>query len=123
MASEIIEKTKAPLLKRAEELRPMVDEYNEIQNVLAALGDSAPSPRARATASAKPSGNGARRPRPRSGGRKDEVVKLVTSKPGLTIPEMAKQMGIKDNYLYRVTSGLVAEGVLRKDGQGFVPAK
>ncbi len=41
--------------------------------------------------------------------------------PGITIPEIAEQMGIKQNYLYRVLPGLAEDGLVRKDGRGWHP--
>ena len=35
-------------------------------------------------------------------------------KPGITIPEMAEKMGIKQNYLYRVLPGLARTGWWRR---------
>jgi DNA-binding IscR family transcriptional regulator len=46
----------------------------------------------------------------------------VRGKPGITIPEIAKSMGIEPNYLYRVLPRLAQEGQIRKDGQGWHPA-
>jgi DNA-binding IscR family transcriptional regulator len=43
----------------------------------------------------------------------------VRSRPGITIPEMAAAMGIKQNYLYRVLPGLQKDGLVRKEGRGW----
>ena len=45
----------------------------------------------------------------------------MRSRPGITIPEMAGEMGIKQNYLYRVLPGLQKDGLVRKDGRGWHP--
>ncbi len=65
-----------------------------------------------------------RRSRGRRGGatRANQALELVRSKPGITIPEIAKSMGIEPNYLYRVLPKLAQEGQIRKDGQGWHPA-
>ena len=72
------------------------------------------------------SGNGrrTRRSRGRRGGatRANEALELVRGKPGITIPEIAKSMGIEPNYLYRVLPKLAQEGQIKKDGQGWMPA-
>jgi hypothetical protein len=70
---------------------------------------------------------GRRRTRPtrgRRGGatRANQALELVRGKPGITIPEIAKSMGIEPNYLYRVLPRLAQEGQIRKDGQGWHPA-
>jgi hypothetical protein len=63
-----------------------------------------------------------RRGRPKgSGTRGAEALALVKAQPGITIPELAEKMGIKQNYLYRVLPGLAADGLVVKDGRGWKP--
>jgi DNA-binding IscR family transcriptional regulator len=50
-------------------------------------------------------------------------VKIVTSNPGVSASEIAKQLKIKPNYLYRVMGDLQKEGRVRKRGRGYHPAK
>jgi DNA-binding IclR family transcriptional regulator len=50
-----------------------------------------------------------------------EAVSLVQGQPGITIPELATKMRIKQNYLYRVLPGLAKEGKLEKKGRGWYP--
>jgi DNA-binding IclR family transcriptional regulator len=50
-----------------------------------------------------------------------QALALVRAQPGITIPELAKRMGIKQNYLYRVLPGLQSEGRVRKQGRGWHP--
>ena len=56
-----------------------------------------------------------------SGKRATEALALVTASPGITIPELAAKMGIKQNYLYRVLPGLAEDGQVVKDGRGWHP--
>jgi hypothetical protein len=65
---------------------------------------------------------GARRGRRGGNTRANQALELVRSKPGITIPEIAKSMGIEPNYLYRVLPKLAQEGQLRRDGKGWHPA-
>ena len=51
-----------------------------------------------------------------------QALELVRSRPGITIPEIAKSMKIEPNYLYRVMPKLVQEGQVKRDGQGWHPA-
>jgi ribosomal protein S25 len=70
----------------------------------------------------KPAGRPAKRTagkRKGSGTRAAEALSLVQAQPGITIPELATKMGIKQNYLYRVLPGLQKEGKIRKDGRGW----
>jgi hypothetical protein len=56
-----------------------------------------------------------------SGTRAAQALSFVTGQPGITIPELAAKMGIKQNYLYRVLPGLEQEGKIRKEGRGWHP--
>lgn len=56
-----------------------------------------------------------------SGNRAAEARTHVRENPGLTIPELAAKMGIKQNYLYRVLPGLQAEKKVEKKGRGWYP--
>lgn len=57
-----------------------------------------------------------------SGTRAAQALSFVTGQPGITIPELAAKMGIKQNYLYRVLPGLEQEKKIRKEGRGWHPA-
>ena len=56
-----------------------------------------------------------------SGTRAAEALAFVQGQPGITIPELAAKMGIKQNYLYRVLPGLQQEGKVTKQGRGWHP--
>lgn len=71
-----------------------------------------------ATASATP-----RKRRKRRGGtRADQAVALIEGAPGISASDVAKQMKIKPNYLYRVLGDLEKEGRVKKDGRQYYPA-
>jgi hypothetical protein len=65
------------------------------------------------------------RPRGARGGntRASQTLELVRKRPGITIPQLAKSMRIQPNYLYRVLPRLAADGQVKRDGQGWHPAK
>ncbi|MHB1469676.1 MAG: hypothetical protein ACYCX7_11025, partial [Solirubrobacteraceae bacterium] len=69
------------------------------------------------------SGSARRRPgrRKGSGTRSVQALNIVKEQPGITIPELAARMGIKQNYLYRVLPGLEQEGRVAKQGRGWHP--
>jgi len=125
---------------RLKELAPLVDEYKRLEVAVAALqgvpaassasstprrATSSPTttlpaapgrPRRRATTTAKRPG------RPKgSGSRGTEALALVNANPGITISQLAEQMGIKQNYLYRVLPGLAQDGLVTKNGRGWHP--
>jgi hypothetical protein len=67
----------------------------------------------------RPKGRGGR---PKGGGKRaTEALSLVQGAPGITIPELAAKMGIKQNYLYRVLPGLEKDGKVEKKGRGWHP--
>jgi ribosomal protein S25 len=86
--------------------------------------------KARATSATKTKTAAKRKPARRRAGRRKgsgtraaEALKLVQGQPGITIPELAGKMGIKQNYLYRVLPGLESEGKVSKSGRGWHPRK
>jgi predicted transcriptional regulator len=46
-------------------------------------------------------------------------VKLIAAKPGISASEVAKEMKIKPNYLYRVLGDLQKEGRVKKSGRSY----
>jgi hypothetical protein len=68
----------------------------------------------------RPAGRRAGR-RKGSGTRAAEALSFVQGQPGITIPELAAKMGIKQNYLYRVLPGLEQESKVSKKGRGWHP--
>ena len=56
-----------------------------------------------------------------SGTRAAQALAIVSAQPGVTIPELASRMGIKQNYLYRVLPGLEQEKKVAKQGRGWHP--
>jgi len=121
---------------RLKELKPLVDEYARLEAAAAApdgVATAAPAAPARsrgsrhaAAAKTSPRRRGAAkakgRGRPKgTGTRTKEALTLVEANPGITIPEIAEKMGIKQNYLYRVLPGLAKDGLVTKDGRGWRP--
>lgn len=77
-----------------------------------------------ATATARKPGRPAKRRAGRrkgSGTRAAEALSFVQGQPGITIPELAAKMGIKQNYLYRVLPGLESEKKVVKKDRGWYP--
>jgi hypothetical protein len=81
-----------------------------------------PPAASRAAATAAPA-RGRRRAgrRKGSGTRSVQALALVQGQPGITIPELAAKMGIKQNYLYRVLPALEQEKKISKQGRGWHP--
>ena len=133
--ADFLDEKRSEIGARLKELKPLVEEYQRLEAAAAALdgvpqnnGNSAPARRAPARAAARGARRAAkgtgRRGRPKgSGTRGAEALALVRSQPGITIPEIAAKMQIKQNYLYRVLPGLADDGLVRKDGRGWHPNK
>jgi CRP-like cAMP-binding protein len=121
--ADFLDEKRKEIQARLKELRPLVDEFRRLEAAERALSGmdakpaaAAPTRRRRRT----PSSSDARRGRPRgSGTRASQALQLVGERPGITIPELADAMGIKQNYLYRVMPGLANEGKVTKSGRGW----
>ncbi len=129
--ADFLDEKRNEIRARLKELKPLVDEYARLEAAAAALdgvsdnGGTAPrrssSPRA-AKSARRSTSTGKRRGRPKgSGTRGNEALALVQANPGITIPELAEKMGIKQNYLYRVLPSLADDGLVTKEGRGWHP--
>jgi transposase-like protein len=114
--SNVLNEARSLVEKR---LRELDQERQRLERALADLSGGSVSRRG----PGRPRGSGGKRRRRRRGGtRADQAVKLVESNPGISASEIAKQMKIKPNYLYRVMGDLQKEGRVRKRGRGYHPA-
>jgi hypothetical protein len=145
--TDFLDEKRREINTRLTELKPLADEYNRLQAAASALagvrgtaantststtrrrGPGRPRGSAKATVArpAKPKRRPGRPAKRRAGRRKGsgtraaEAATLVKGQPGITIPELADKMGIKQNYLYRVLPGLAQEGRVSKRGRGWYP--
>ena len=124
--TDFLEEKKGEIRSRLDELKPLVDEYERLQAAHDALdgvgAQPAPSRARRGPSAARTrgSGDGRGRGRPKgSGTRSKEALALVKERPGITIPDIATAMDIKQNYLYKVMPELQKEGLVRKEGRGW----
>ncbi len=131
--SDFLKEKRDEIAGRLRELEPLVAEYRQLEAAAAALAGlpgaarsrAAAAPRAARRTAARPArarraAGGGRRGRPRgSGTRALQTLELVKAKPGITIPEIAAAMGIKQNYLYRVLPGLEKDGKVVKRERGW----
>ncbi len=130
--ADFLDEKKAEIAARLKELAPLVKEYKKLEALMAVLDEpdeaSETPPAAAPPAPAKPpkrkkppkkNNKGGTRGRPKgSGTRGPEALALITEAgdEGISIPELAVKMGIKQNYLYRVLPGLVDDGSVEKRG-------
>ena len=156
--------------KRLRELKPLVDEYHELERVAERLGMSRgadapasekerpasrrssrrrgrgsktgarsaasageeggsaasaktsaaapPAPRVRASRSSADKGPGSNR----SSRRQQDVLRLVKERPGITVSEIAKELGVDATGLYRPVHRLEQEGAISKQGPALQPS-
>jgi hypothetical protein len=133
--SDFLKTKREEIAARLRELEPLVEEYRQLEAASAALAGlpgatrTVTAPRrgrapVRAARARKSPSTGrpstGRRGRPRgSGTRALQTLELVKAQPGITIPEIASRMGIKQNYLYRVLPGLEKDGKVVKRDRGW----
>jgi hypothetical protein len=147
---DFLEEKRQEITKRLRELKPAVDEYNRLEaaaSALAGVRGSASTSTATTTRRRRPGrpkgsvnrskatrtpAKARRKPgrppgkrragrRKGSGTRAAQALSFVQGQPGITIPELAAKMGIKQNYMYRVLPGLQQEGKVSKQGRGWHP--
>lgn len=147
--TDFLEDKRTEINDRLAELRPLVEEAQHLEAAITALegiasstSDAAPTagtvsrrrpgrPRgARSAVAAKPANRSAKPAAKRRAGRRkgsgkrgSEALAFIEEQPGISIPELAAKMGIKQNYLYRVLPALEQSGSVRKEGRGWHPAK
>jgi hypothetical protein len=145
--TDFLDEKRKEISERLKELKPAVDEYNRLEAAASALqgvGGTATAtvprrgpgrPRGssgrKSTSTATPNATRKKAGRPStkrragrrkgSGTRAAEALSFVQGQPGITIPELAAKMGIKQNYLYRVLPGLEQENKVSKQGRGWHP--
>lgn len=112
-------------------LADLDEERNRLERALAELGGKATrrapgrprGSKSTSPASKAPAASTPRRRRKRRGGtRADQAVNLIKGAPGISASDVAKQMKIKPNYLYRVLGDLEKEGRVKKQGRQYFPA-
>ncbi|CAB4933219.1 unannotated protein [freshwater metagenome] len=125
--ADFVDEKRREMEARLKELQPLVEEFHRLEAAVSALAGVGTGSATRTAATATPrrrtpgTGTG-RRGRPKgSGQRGKQALEIVRAKPGISIPEIADAMGIKQNYLYRVMPGLQQEGAVTKKGKGWFP--
>ena len=128
--ADFLDEKRKEIQARLKELKPLVEEYTRLEaaeRALSGVGSNGARASSTSSSGAAPArrrrsggSGGGRRGRPRgSGTRAVQALELVKARPGITIPELAEAMGIKQNYLYRVMPTLADEGKVTKSGRGW----
>ncbi len=151
--SDFLDEKHKEITSRLKELKPLVDEFNRLEDAASALAKVIGSAASEATSAAaatvtrrrrrgrprrsKATVTPARMPaspesasakpvakrKPQGRKRARQALALIRANPGITVSEMAKKMGIDGTYLYKVLPPLEQEGKIRKEGRGWYPAK
>ena len=128
---DFLEEKRDEIQARLADLRPAVEEYAELQAAAAALegvSSNGSDPAAKAVKRAKSVPvkasqpmTGVKRGRPKgTGKRAKEALEILRETPGLTVKQIAENMGIKQNYLYRVLPAMAEDGLVTQDpGKGW----
>jgi hypothetical protein len=122
--THVLDEARDLVMKRLAELD---DERKRLERALAELGGKVTG-RASGRGPGRPRGSGGKggatkKRRRRKGTRADQAVALVEGSPGISASDIAKQMKIKPNYLYRVLGDMEKEGRVKKKGRQYYPAK
>ena len=116
--------------RRMDELRPLVDEYRELEQVAQRLGVAATvaadtparQRRVRRRPRATTNTNGSTSRAGRSNGRRDQLLAIVKERPGITVREIGTELGVDPTSLYRIVHRLEQDGALQKRGRELLPS-
>jgi len=128
--ADLVGQIQRDIEKRLQELRPLIEEKERLEAVLAALtngSSAAPSaPRVRATPTTTPraagrapyaAGKGRRAPR---GANRDAILSVVRERPGVSAAEVAEITKIAKPTVHTTISQLKRKGILEPEGSGGV---
>lgn len=105
-----------------ERLAELDKERKALEETLRHLGGSAVRTVRRGRPAGSTSSSGRKRRSRKGGTRAEHALKAVSDTPGITAGEIAKQLKIKPNYVYRVMGDLVKDKKVKKKGRGYYPA-
>jgi hypothetical protein len=135
------------IVSRMAELRPLVAEYHELERIaqklevdtsqlpeIALAPAAAPKPAAKAPArkrSAKPKAKAKAKAKARAvakpkaaagtrekgAQRREQILDLIRTRPGITVPDLSGVLGVDPPPLYRVVRKLQADGIVTKNGK------
>ena len=127
--TDFLTKQRQQIEARLKELQPAHEEYltllearDALAGVRTANGRRGPGRPPGKRGPGRPRGSRTKTTRRRRGGtRREQALDLIKQNPGITVGDIADRMGIRQNYLYRVTQELIKDRqISRRDG-GFHP--
>jgi len=126
--ADLVGQIQRDIEKRLRELRPLIEEKEQLEAVLAALkngtaGDAPAAPRIRATttraAGRAPYAGGKSRRAPR-GANREAILGVVRERPGVSAAEVAAITRIAKPTVHTTISQLKRKGILEPEGSGGV---
>jgi len=129
--ADLVGQIQRDIEKRLAELRPLIEEKEQLEAVLAALtngsaGGAVAAPRARATTTTPPraaarapyaAGKSRRAPR---GANREAILTVVRERPGVSAAEVAAITRIAKPTVHTTISQLKRKGILEPEGSGGV---
>jgi DNA-binding transcriptional ArsR family regulator len=126
--ADLVGQIQRDIEKRLQELRPLIEEKEQLEAVLAALTNgstaaSTPAPPARATTpravgrAPYAAGRGRRAPR---GANREAILAVVRQRPGVSAAEVAEITKIAKPTVHTTISQLKRKGILESEGSGGV---
>ena len=119
----VVSEIESQIRRRLDELRPAYEEYRQLEEVLKTFeraaegtGAEATGGRTRTRRARRAGSPSARR---RGGARSQQALEIVGRRPGITVAELASELGIGTTYLYRVMPALERDGKVAKRGTGY----
>lgn len=114
-------------MSRLKELRPLVEEYEQLRQVadrlgvdVNAAGEKQPAARKRRSAPRRTSSRRAPGGTKAVGAeRRARVLELIEQRPGITVPDLSRELAVEPPPLYRTVRKLQSEGVIKKDGKSL----
>lgn len=127
--ADLVGQIQRDIEQRLAELRPLIEEKEQLEAVLAALtngsaGGAVAAPRARATttpraAARAPYAAGKNRRAPR-GANREAILSVVRERPGVSAAEVAAITRIAKPTVHTTISQLKRKGILEPEGSGGV---
>ena len=133
--ADLVGQIQRDIEKRLAELRPLIEEKEQLEAVLAALKNgtagaaagAVAAPRARAAAPRSGGGGGARAPyaggksrRAPRGANREAILSVVRERPGVSASEVAAITRIAKPTVHTTISQLKRKGILEPEGSGGV---
>jgi hypothetical protein len=126
--ADLVGQIQRDIEKRLQELRPLIEEKEQLEAVLAALTNgSAAAPTATRTRAASPRSSAARAPyaggrtrRAPRGANREAILAVVRERPGVSAAEVASITRIAKPTVHTTISQLKRKGILEPEGSGGV---